>query len=187
MHLWDRLIPHTVITLNLLRQSRIIPKLSAHAQLNGLLDYNATPLAPPGKRVIIHGKPDKRGSWAPHGQNGWYVGPAMEHYRAHRIYCSATRHERICDTVEFTPQHCKVPGMSSADAAAISAADLAHALQQPAPTTPFKQLGTDRMQAIRKLAAIFEEMAPARDNDKRTAPTPRVTPRHSPEQPAPRV
>lgn len=92
MHLWDRLIPHAVITLNLLRQSRLSPKLSAHAQLNGLFDYNATPLAPPGTRVIIHEKPDQRGSWAPHGQNGGYVGPAMEHYRAHRIYCSATGH-----------------------------------------------------------------------------------------------
>jgi hypothetical protein len=77
--------------------------------------------------------------------------------------------------------------MYSADAAAITAADLAHVLQQPAPTTPFKQPGTDRMQAIRKLAAIFEEMAPTRDNEKRTAPTPRVTPRQSPEQPDPRV
>jgi hypothetical protein len=169
-----------VITLNLLRQSRLNPKLSAHAQLNGLFDYNDTPLAPPGTRVIIHEKPDKRGSWAPHGQNGWYVGQAMEHYRAHRIYCSENGYERICDTVEFPPQHCKCPGMSSADAEAIAAADLAHALQQPAPTTPFKQPGTDRMHAIRKLAAIFEEMAPARDNEKRTAPTPRVTPRQSP-------
>jgi hypothetical protein len=35
MHLWDRLIPHAMITLNLLRQSRLNPKLSAHAQLNG--------------------------------------------------------------------------------------------------------------------------------------------------------
>jgi hypothetical protein len=161
MHLWDRLIPHAVITLNLLRQSRLNPKLSSRAQLNGLFDYNATPLAPPGTRVIIHKKTDKIGSWAPHGQNRWYVGPEMEHYRAHQIYCSATGHERICDTVEFPPQHCKVPGMSSADAEAIAAADLAHALQQLAPTTPFKQPGTDRMQAIRKLAAIFEEMAPA--------------------------
>jgi hypothetical protein len=80
MHLWDRLIPHAVITLSLLRQSRLNPQLSAHAQLNGLFDYNATPLAPPGTRVIIHEKPDKRGSWAPHGQNGWYVGLTMEHY-----------------------------------------------------------------------------------------------------------
>jgi hypothetical protein len=50
----------------------------------------------------------------------------------------------------------------------IAAADLAHALQNPTPTTPFKQPGTDRMQAIKKLAAIFKEMAPQH------APTPRV-------------
>jgi hypothetical protein len=66
IHLWDRLTPHAVITLNLLRQSRINPKLSAHAQLHGIFDYNKTPLAPPGTKVILHEKPDHRGSWAPH-------------------------------------------------------------------------------------------------------------------------
>jgi hypothetical protein len=77
IHLWDRLIPHAVITLNLLRQSRINPNLLAHAQLHGIFDYNKTPLAPPGTKVIIHKKPDHRGSWSPHGLKGWYVGPAM--------------------------------------------------------------------------------------------------------------
>jgi hypothetical protein len=62
IHLLDRLIPQAVITLNLLRQSRIKPKLSAHAQLNGLFDYNKTPLAPPGTKVIINEKVDHRGS-----------------------------------------------------------------------------------------------------------------------------
>jgi hypothetical protein len=100
IHLWDRLIPQVVLTLSLLRQSCITSKLSAHAQLNGPFDYNATPLAPPGTRVMIHEKPDKRGSWAPHDKHGWYVGQAMEHYRAHRVYCSTTRHETINHTVE---------------------------------------------------------------------------------------
>jgi hypothetical protein len=93
IHLWDRLIPHAVITLNLLRQLQINPKLSAHAQLHGIFDYNKTPLTPTGTKVIIHEKPDHRGSWSPHGLNGWYVGPAMEHYRSHRVYCSTTGHE----------------------------------------------------------------------------------------------
>jgi hypothetical protein len=146
IHLWDRLIPHAVITLNLLRQSRINPKLSAHAQLHDIFDYNKTPLAPPGTKVILHKKPDHRGSWAHHGLNNWYVGPAMEHYRAHRVYCSTTGHERISDTVEFFPKHCKVPGLSSADAATITALDLTNALANPTPTTSFKQPGTDRMQ-----------------------------------------
>jgi hypothetical protein len=79
IHLWYRLIPQAVITLNLLRQSQLNPKLSAHAQLNGLFDYNKTPLSPPGTKVIIHEKTDHCGSWSPYGLNGWYVGPAMEH------------------------------------------------------------------------------------------------------------
>jgi hypothetical protein len=108
IHLWDRLTPQAVITLNRLHQSRLNPKLSEHGQLNGPFNYNATSIAPPGTRVIILEKPDHRGSWSPHVLNVWYVGPAMEHYRAHRVYCSTTGHERISDTVEFYPQHCKV-------------------------------------------------------------------------------
>jgi hypothetical protein len=150
IHLWDRLIPQAVITLNLILQSRINPKLSSHAQLNSLFDYNKTPLAPPGTKVIIHEKPDRLGSWSPHGLNGWYVGPAMEHYHAHRVYCSTTGHERISDTVDFFPKHCKVSGLSSADAATIAALDLMNALTDPTPITPFKQPGTDRMQEIKK-------------------------------------
>jgi hypothetical protein len=103
IHLWDRLIPQAVITLNLLHQSRLNPKLPAHAQLNGPFKYNATPIAPPGTRVILHDKPEHRGSWSPHGLNTWYVGPAMEHYRAHQVYCSTTGHKGISDTNEFFP------------------------------------------------------------------------------------
>jgi hypothetical protein len=106
-HLWDRLISQAVLTLILLRQSHINPKVLAHAQLKGLFDYNATPLAPPGTRVIVHEKPDKRGSRAPHGKNGWYVGPTMEHDRAHHLYCSTNGHERISDIVDFFPNNAK--------------------------------------------------------------------------------
>jgi hypothetical protein len=141
IHLWDRLIPQVVITLNLLCQSQLHPKLSAHAQLNDPFNYNATPLAPSGTRVIIHEKPDHQGSWSPHGINAWYIGPSMEHYRAHIVYCSSTGHEGISDTVEFFSQYCKLPG--------IKAADLTNALQNPTPTTPFNQPSTERMQAIK--------------------------------------
>jgi hypothetical protein len=176
IHLWDRFIPRAVITLNLLHQSQINPKLWAHAQLHGILDYNKTPLAPSGTKVIRHKKPDHRGSWAPHGLNGWYIGPAMEHYRAHLLYCSTTGHEHISDTVEFFAKHCKVPGLSSADAATIAALDLTNALANPTPTTLFKKPGTNRMQEIKKLAAIFESMAPKRTPvNKPTEPTPKMT------------
>ena len=45
---WDRLIPQAILTLNIMRECRINPKLSAYAYLFGQFNFNATPLAPPG-------------------------------------------------------------------------------------------------------------------------------------------
>ena len=47
MHLWYRLLPQSLLTINLLRQSRIHPTLFAYAQLNGQHDYNGNPISPP--------------------------------------------------------------------------------------------------------------------------------------------
>ena len=47
MYLWDRLISQANTSLNLLRQSRLNPKLSAYAYLNGSFNHMRTPLAPP--------------------------------------------------------------------------------------------------------------------------------------------
>ena len=80
VHLWCRLPPHCLLTLNLLRPSRINPKLSAYAQLHGAFDFNRTPLAPPDTKIIIHDKPAIRGSWATRGYEGWYIGLASNHY-----------------------------------------------------------------------------------------------------------
>jgi hypothetical protein len=69
LKLWDKLLPQATITLNLLRKTRINPRMSAYAQLNGHFDFNRTPLAPPDTRA--HEKPDKRASWDPHGVDGY--------------------------------------------------------------------------------------------------------------------
>ena len=68
---WDGLLPQAVITLNLLSTSRLNPKLSAHALLNGLYNFNATPMAPPGSMILVHEKPALRGTWAAHSVNAW--------------------------------------------------------------------------------------------------------------------
>ena len=80
LHLWDRLLEQAEITLNLLRPARNNPAKSAYAIMNGEFDNNRMPLASPGTKVLVHEKPAVRGSWAPHGKEGWYVGPAIEHY-----------------------------------------------------------------------------------------------------------
>jgi hypothetical protein len=104
LHLWDRLLPQAEITLNLLRTSRLHPQLSAAAHFHGLVDYNKTAFAPPGCKIIAHEKPGKRRTWAPHGQHGYSLGPAMHHYRYQNVYISVTASERIVDTLKFSAQ-----------------------------------------------------------------------------------
>jgi hypothetical protein len=80
LHVWDILLPQAEITLNLLQTSRLHPQLSAAAHFHGLVDYNKTSFAPPGCKIIAQEKPAKRRTWAPHGQPGYFLVPAMYHY-----------------------------------------------------------------------------------------------------------
>ena len=77
---WDQLLPQIQITLNLLHNSRVNPALSSYAYLFGKYYFNEAPLAQVGTKVISHLKSDKRSSWAYHGEEGWYIGPSLEHY-----------------------------------------------------------------------------------------------------------
>ena len=140
----------------MLRTSRINPNLSAHEQIHGTHDFNATPLAPPGTRCIAHEKSSQRGTWAPHGQPGWYVGAAPEHYRCYQIYIPKTQGTRICDTVEFFPTHCTMPHVTANDAAIYAANDLITALTKPQPPHSFLSLGNDQLAALQQLANIFQ-------------------------------
>ena len=60
--LWDKFLPQTERTLNLLRQSNISPAISAWEHFNGPFSFDATPLAPLGSPIIIHTKPGTRRS-----------------------------------------------------------------------------------------------------------------------------
>jgi hypothetical protein len=67
LKLWDKLLPQATLTMNLLRKSRINPRMYAYAQRNGHFDSNRTPMAPLGTRLISHEKPDQRTPWDPLG------------------------------------------------------------------------------------------------------------------------
>jgi hypothetical protein len=100
-------MPQADITLNLLRSSRRQPKLSTYACLNGNFDFNQSPLAPPGTKVVVHITPEQRANMAPHGVDGWYVAPSTEHYRCHKCYIPSTFGIRDALTVDWFPH--KVP------------------------------------------------------------------------------
>jgi hypothetical protein len=155
MHMWDRLLPQAVITLNMLRTSRINPKLSAATRIFGQYDFNRAPLPPPGTRIISHETPNRRQTWAPHGQYGWYIGPALEHYRCYTVYITKTRGECVVETVDFFPENFKLPFPSAQDLAT-KAAELTHAMLHPQPAGPFCKVGDEKMLALKCLADIFE-------------------------------
>jgi hypothetical protein len=156
MHLWDRLLPQAEITLNLLWTSRLHPQLSAAAHYHGLVDYNKTAFAPPGCKIIAHEKPGKRLTWAPHGQHGYSLGPAMHHYRCQNVYISTTASKRIVDTLEFFPHNYQMPQLSYTDRLLMAAKDMTDALQKPHPEVPFTSVGDDTIVALKDLTAIFK-------------------------------
>ena len=136
LHLRCRLLDQAELTLNMLFTRRSNPNLLVHTQLHGIHDFNATRLAPPGTKCIAHEKSSQCGTWAPHGQHGWYIEAAPEHYQCYQIYIPKTQSTRICDTVEFFPTHCKMTNVSAHDAAIYTA--------------------NDQLAALRKLATIFQ-------------------------------
>jgi hypothetical protein len=155
LHLWDRLLPQAEITLNLLRTSRLHPQLSAAAHFHGLIDYNKTSFAPPGCKIIAHEKPGKRRTWAPHGQHGYSLGPAMHHCRCQNVYISATASECIVDTLEFFPHNYQMPQLSSTDILIMAATDMSNAFKDPQPEVPLAHIRDDTIEVLTKLAAIF--------------------------------
>ena len=59
----------------------------------------ATPMAPPVTKVIIHEKSQQRGSWSPHVTKGYYVRHAPHHYQLCTVYVTKTAAGRICNMV----------------------------------------------------------------------------------------
>jgi hypothetical protein len=93
--------------------------------------------------VFVHIQALVRRSWAAHEVDGWYVGPALEHYCCYQVYCTKTAKACIADTVEFFPANCSMPATSSADATTHAAKELTHYYtrhQQP----PFCTLETNK-------------------------------------------
>ncbi|KAL7502169.1 hypothetical protein ACHAXN_000208 [Cyclotella atomus] len=201
--LWDRLLPQTEITLNLLRQSNATPNVSAYAHLSGPFDYNKMPLAPMGCEVQIHKKTDKRGTWAYHSVDGWYLNTSQEHYRGvHNCYTKETRSERLSDMVVFKHKHMTNPTMMHADKLMQALANCKSALQGVTNGKQDQQL-QELQQIVEQAGAHIHQITnsqaqqdtmtahknqqiPRVHTDTNTEPVPRVQPTTNPE-PVPRV
>ena len=172
--LWDRLLPQAEITINLLRQSNATPTVSAYAHLSGPFDYNKMPLAPMGCKVQVHEKTDKRGTWAFHSLDGWYLSTSPEHYRTHKCHIKTTRSDRFSDTVQFQHKNITNPTITHYDKVMHALADCAKAIKN------IKNI--DPNQELRDIQRLLSELpdnerdAPARGTQAvpRVRPLPRV-------------
>jgi hypothetical protein len=80
-------------------------------------------MEPPLTIIIAHETPNRRSTWAPHGQYGWYLGPDLEHYRCYTAYITKTRGSTIVEKVDFPPEKFTLPFPTPQDLATKAAAD----------------------------------------------------------------
>ena len=154
------MLRQSVLTLNLLRTSRINPNLSAWAYVNGVHNFNKIPLAPPGTKIIMHSKPDQRASWEYHGLEGFYVAPAPEHYRCLTCYLPKTKSEVIADTVKFIPSYIPIPKTSLDNHVKKTVDDLIHLLLHKSPDIPALKPESSRQDLIHLSQVLQRDNSP---------------------------
>ena len=133
LYLWDRLLPQVTIKLNMLWRYRLKPMISAYEQVDGIRNFERTPLAPLVCKVKVHEKPHKRLTYGPPSVHGWYLGPARHHYIFYNCYNINTGGETTPDKIYFLPEFMKITNCSTRYMAIHAAADMAKVLQKPRP------------------------------------------------------
>jgi hypothetical protein len=133
-YLWDLLLPQAKLTINLLHQATINPKMSAWEYFIGLFEFNKTPLAPVGCRVFIHAKPVTCQSWDYRAKQGFYIGPALDHYRCYKCVKLETNQKVISNAVNFRHAYLQIPAVLADDKIINRLQVMAGALQKCTPT-----------------------------------------------------
>ena len=172
--LWSKLVNQAVRSMNMLRTSRVHPKLSADHVLEGVHDFNRNPWAPPATRATVLNPPESRNSWDQRAIDAWHIGPAWDHYRALTFYIPSTGGTRISADYQLYPEHCEVPKETRMDETVRVAKDLVAAIQKLQDQAT-QQPGRHTT-ALAKLAEIFKsktiEMNPIESQPTQTSNSP---------------
>ena len=104
LSLWCYLIRPAELTVNLLRQSNVTPKILAYIHVHGQHNYMNHPFTPLGCSVMAHIKPKQTylGRTRQGRLQHWH--PSMEHHQCFTIYIAKTRATRVSDAVFFKHQ-----------------------------------------------------------------------------------
>ncbi len=112
LSLWCHLVRPAELTVNLLQQSNVVPKILAYAHVHGQHDYMKHLFAPLECVVMAHVKLKNDPSWDVHGDVGFNIGTAMEHHWCFHIYIVKTRATRISNLVFFKHQYITNPQLT---------------------------------------------------------------------------
>jgi hypothetical protein len=129
LSLWCHLVRPAELTVNLLRQSNITPKVSMYAHVHRQHNYMKCPFAPLGCAVMSRVKPKNKQSWDVHADTGFNIQTVMEHHQCFHINILKTRATRISDTVFFKHQYITNPQVTPKTFVIKAALDLTSALK----------------------------------------------------------
>ncbi len=151
--LWCRLLKPTELTLNLLHQSRVAPKILAFVHVYGTHNYMQKPFAWISCAIQMHVKPINCLSWDTRLEPSFNLGTSMEHHQCFRVYVMRTSATRISNTVVFKHQYMTSPTFSPESHVVVAAQQLVMALQGNIPA------GNKMAEALTKVSKLFTQIA----------------------------
>jgi hypothetical protein len=86
LSLWCHLVQPAELTINLVQQSNVAPKVSAYVHVHGKHDYMKHLFVPLGCTVMAHIKPKNQQTWDIHADTGFNIG-TMEHNNVPHLHC----------------------------------------------------------------------------------------------------
>jgi hypothetical protein len=149
-YLWYLLLPQAELTLNLLPKSTLNPRILAWEFFHGPFDFDKTPLALVGCRVLIHAKPVTRRSWDFCAKDSFYIRLALDLYPCFKLVKSNTKSQVISNTAEFCHAYRSIPAPTPDDKIILGLQVMSGVLTNtPPPTSNFQ------VKAIANLRDLF--------------------------------
>ena len=150
----------TELTLNFLRQSRLVRTISEYTYLYGPHNYNANPLVPFVCEVQMQVKPAQRDTSAPHLVAGFYIGTSQWHYICHNLWVKHTKIVSIGDTLFFKHKYITNITITNAKAIIQAAYNLASAIDNNIPKISQSKKAINNFMELFKIQANqYEEIS----------------------------
>ena len=112
-------------------------------------------MAPPGIKVLIHGRAEYHCLWYSHALSGWFIVPILEHYRFHQIWIPATKSVHIGQNFSWFPHKLTMPTATSTKIIIVTDKNITASLKQTNKHPLFSTSDTITLKSLFQLDSIF--------------------------------